>query len=145
MNRKVRPTCAILLLPLVVSLEAWAPVVAQVEDAPRISNMRFEGLKIQENMYVPSSEYDRDYKILVDFESKVPIAKVFLQTRWVDGRVSRVLERSFEVMAPGGLKGTLVIPSRILRNPMSRDTAWWVQDADGRASNKLTQRVVIRD
>ncbi len=115
-------------------------------EAPKISNMRFEGLTIQDNMYVPSSEFDRDYKILVDFQSKVPIKRVFLQTKFADGRTSRVLERSFEVRpSPEALEGTLVIPSRILKTPVSRDTDWWVEDAKGQVSNKLIQRVVIRE
>ncbi len=97
-------------------------------------------------MYVPSSEFDRDYKILVDFQSKVPIKRVFLQTKFADGRTSRVLERSFEVRpSPEALEGTLVIPSRILKTPVSRDTDWWVEDAKGQVSNKLIQRVVIRE
>lgn len=120
-------------------------VVASEGDAPKISNMRFEGLKINENTYVPSSEFGREYKILVDFESTAPIARVFLETRWADGKVSKILERPFEVIPPGGLRGTLVIPSRILPDTRSRDTDWWVEDKEGRMSNKLTQRVVIRD
>lgn len=112
---------------------------------PRISNMRFEGLRIQDNMYVPSSELGREYKILVDFEASAPIKRVLLQTRFADGRVSPVLERSFEVMPPGALKGVLEIPSRILKDYAARDTDWWVEDAHGRVSNKLVQRVIIRD
>lgn len=115
------------------------------EGSPKISNMRFEGLRIQDNMYVPSLEFGRAYKILIDFESQAPIKRVLLQTRFADGRVSRVLERSFEVVPAGAFKGVLVIPSRILSSPVSRDTDWWIEDAQGRVSNKLTQRVVIRD
>ncbi len=115
------------------------------EGGPKISNMRFEGLKIQDNIYVPSSEFGRDYTILVDFESQAPIKRVLLQTRWVDVTVSRVLERAFEVVPPGATKGTLRIPSRILTDRRGRDTDWWVEDANGRVSNKLIQRVVIRD
>ncbi len=135
-------------MPILLALAFFAaskPVVVAQNDGPKISNMRFEGLKIEDNMNVPASEFERDYKILVDFESKAPITRVFLQTRWADGRVSRVIERPFEVILPGGMKGVLVIPSRILKNPMARDTDWWVEDANGRVSNKLTQRVVIRD
>lgn len=113
--------------------------------APRISNMRFEGLKIQDNMYFSSSEFGRDYVILVDFESPPPIQRVLLQTRFADGRTSRVLDRGFEVLPGGATRGTLRIPSRILSNRIARDTDWWVEDANGRISNKLTQHVVIRD
>ena len=115
------------------------------DESPKISSMRFEGLTIREDMYVPSSEFDREYKIIVDFEAAVPIKRVLLQTRFADGRVSRIFERSFEVVPPGSLKGVLVIPSRILRDRMARDTDWWVEDANGRVSNKLIQRVIVRD
>lgn len=121
--------------------------------------MRFEGLKIQEDTYVPPSEFGREYKIMVDFESQAPIARVLLQTRWVDGKIGPVIERPFEikldrpheVIPPTGkkitgpIRGTLIIPSRILKDSRSRDTDWWVEDAKGRVSNKLPQRVVIRD
>ena len=106
---------------------------------------RFGGLKIQDNIYVPSSEFGRDYTILVDFEGQATIKRALLQTRWVDGTVSRVLERTFEVVPPGGTKGTLRILSRILTDRRGRDTDWWVEDVNGRVSNKLIQRVVIRD
>jgi hypothetical protein len=132
---------------------------AAESDAPKVSNMRFEGLKIEDNMYVPSSEFGREYKILVDFESQAPIARVLLQTRWADGKVGPVIERPFEVkldrlfdiIPPSGgkitapIRGTLMIPSRILKDPRARDTDWWVEDAKGRVSNKLTQQVAIRD
>jgi len=38
-----------------------------------------------------------------------------------------------------------VIRSRILKDYAARDIEWWVEDARGRVSNKLVQRVVIRD
>ena len=137
---------AITRMVLGVALVAFLGGAALAQgEGPKISNMRFEGLKIQDNVYVPSSEYERDYKILVDFESQAPIAKVYLQTRFANGRTGSILERSFEMIPPASTKGTLVIPSRILKNPMSRDTDWWVVDANGRVSNKLIQRVVIRD
>lgn len=112
---------------------------------PRISNMRFEGLRVVEGIYVPSAEFGRDYTILVDFESEAPIARVLLQTRFDDGRAGPILERSFQVIPPGALKGTLVFASRILADRRARTTEWWVEDTRGRASNKLVQRVVIRD
>lgn len=83
--------------------------------------------------------------LLVGCATATPPPAVFLQTRFADGRVSPVLERSFEVVPPGALKGVLAIPSRIVKDYAARDTEWWVEDARGRVSNKLVQRVVIRD
>ena len=138
----MRRACVVALL----LLGCWASTAFPLSDeSPKISSMRFEGLTIRENMYVPSSEFDREYKIIVDFEAAVPIKRVLLQTRFADGRVSRILERSFEVVPPGSVKGVLVIPSRILRDRTARDTDWWVEDANGRVSNKLIQRVIVRD
>lgn len=98
MKLKSRVVSAFALFLLAVCSGA---TVAAESDIPKISHMRFEGLKIEDNMYVPSSEFGREYKILVDFESQAPIARVLLQTRWADGKVGPVIERPFEVKLEG--------------------------------------------
>ncbi len=132
-------------LLLVISLAApeWAGTAGE-EDAPKISNVRVEGLKTTDNISVPASEVGREYRVLMDFESKAPIARLFLQPHWADTRLVETIQRPFEVTPRGALKGTLVIPSGILRYPAPASTDWWVEDANGRVSNKLTQRLVIR-
>jgi hypothetical protein len=118
-------------------------VLALGEEAPHLSNMRFEGLNVRDGIYIPRQEYGREYKILIDVVTGgAPIKKVLLRTTFDNDRTSPLLEREFSVI-PTEKGSTIVVPSKILDSPVARNTEWWVVDERGRESNRIVQRVVI--
>lgn len=111
---------------------------------PKIFNLRTEGLEVIDRVFVPPYQFDKNYTVFIDFESDgTPITTMWLKTLWADGRISRPVKKPIEASTRGITSGTIKVSSVILANPMMRHTEWWVEDAKGRVSNKLTQAVVI--
>jgi hypothetical protein len=123
---------------------AYAPSIttpALADEAPQLSNIRFEGLTVRDGIYISRQEYGREYKIDV-VTGGAPIKKVLLKTTFNNGRTSPLLEREFTII-PNEKGSTIVVPSKILDSPVARNTEWWVVDERGRESNRIVQRVVI--
>ena len=111
---------------------------------PTLANLRVAGLAVQQNLSVSSADLGRDYKVLIDFASDLPLDRVLFEVRWQDGRVSTIQEGAFSIVPTSPTTGTLVIQSSVFKSRMPRSIDWWVEDNGGTPSNKLTQQVVIQ-
>lgn len=127
-----------LLLTLVVPFFATQTALsittlAVGDEAPQLSNIRFEGLNVRDGIYISRQDYGREYRILLEVVTAggAPIKKVLLKTTFDNGRTSPILERDFTVI-PNEKGSTIVVPSKILDSPVARNTEWWVVDERGR-------------
>ena len=132
----------LLLTALALGLVASSGVPAHAELF--LSNLRFEGIAVADDVYIGFTDLGRDYTIRVDFQGDGVPDRVLLQTRWDDGRVGRLDEARFQVVQTNPTTGTLVIRARVFQSAMPRSTDWWIEDDRGGTSNTLVQRLVIR-
>jgi len=63
---------------------------------PILSNLRVDGIAVQQGLYFSSADLGRDYNVLIDFASDLPLDRVLFEVRWQDGRVSTIQEGAFE-------------------------------------------------